>query len=348
MNDNIMKALVLKEYNHFGYEDVPVPEIGLNDILVEVIACGICGSDVHGMDGSTGRRIPPIIMGHEASGIIAEVGENVSEFSKGERITFDSTIYCGKCDFCKRGSINLCDNRRVLGVSCKEYRQNGAFAEYIAVPERILYRLPDKISFEHATMIEALSIALHSVNRTSISINDTTVVVGAGVIGQLIIQLLKISGCCKIIAVDINRKKLELAIRFGADIGLNSNENDVQSEVYKQTKNKGADCVFEVVGIPQTIKTAVNSLRKGGSLTLIGNLSPIIELPLQLTVTKEISIYGSCASSGEYPVSIDLINRGVINVEPLISAVAPLKDGQLWFERLYKQESGLMKVILKT
>lgn len=342
-----MKALVLKEYNHFEYADVPVPEIGSNEVLVEVRACGICGSDVHGMDGSTGRRIPPVIMGHEASGIIVEVGENVLEFSKGERVTFDSTIYCGRCNFCKRGLINLCDNRRVLGVSCKEYRQNGAFTEYIAVPERILYRLPDKISFKHATMIEALSIALHSINRKPITINDTVVVIGTGVIGQLIVQLLKISGCYKIIAVDINQKKIDLAVRFGADIGLNPNENDVLSEVYKQTKNKGADCVLEVVGIPQTIKTAVNSLRKGGSITLVGNLSPIIELPLQLIITKEISIYGSCASSGEYPVSIDLIERKVINVEPLISAVAPLEDGQLWFERLYKQESGLMKVILK-
>lgn len=342
-----MKALVLKEYNHFEYEDVPEPGIGSNDVLVEVKACGICGSDVHGMDGSTGRRIPPIIMGHEASGIIMEVGENVSEFSKGERVTFDSTIYCGKCNFCKHGLINLCDNRRVLGVSCNEYRQNGAFAEYIAVPERTLYRLPDKISFEHATMIEALSIALHSVNRTPISINETAVVMGAGVIGQLVIQLLKISGCGRIIAVDINKKKIELAMRSGADTGLNSDENDVQSEIYKQTKNKGADCVFEVVGIPQTIKTAVNSIKKGGSLTLIGNLSSIIELPLQLIVTREISIYGSCASSGEYPICIDLIDRGIINVEPLINAVADLRDGQLWFERLYKQEEGLMKVILR-
>src|SRR5690554_2586946 len=113
-----MKALMLKEYNQFVVEDLPVPEIGSEDVLIKVKACSICGSDVHGMDGSTGRRIPPIVMGHEASGIIEETGDNVRGFKAGDRVTFDSTIYCGECYYCKRGQINLCDDRKVLGVSC--------------------------------------------------------------------------------------------------------------------------------------------------------------------------------------------------------------------------------------
>ena len=129
-----MKALVLKEYNRFVFEDAAMPEIGVEDVLIAVKACGICGSDVHGMDGSTGRRIPPIIMGHESSGVIVELGRNVKGFEKGDRVTFDSTIYCGKCWFCKRGMVNLCDNRKVIGVSCADYRRDGAFAEYVAVP----------------------------------------------------------------------------------------------------------------------------------------------------------------------------------------------------------------------
>ena len=126
-------------------------------------ACGICGSDVHGMDGSTGRRIPPLIMGHEAAGEIAEVGAGVSGWKPGDRVTFDSTIYCGRCWHCLRGEVNLCDERRVLGVSCAEYRRDGAFAEFVAVPERILYRLPDDLSFEQAAMVEAVSVAVHAV-----------------------------------------------------------------------------------------------------------------------------------------------------------------------------------------
>src|SRR5215831_13688493 len=137
-----MKALVLKEYNRFSFEDVPAPKAAEGEVVVSVKACGICGSDVHGMDGSTGRRRPPIIMGHEAAGVIAATGKGVSGWAVGESVTFDSTIYCGQCEFCRQGLVNLCNNRRVLGVSCEDYRQNGAFAEFLTVPQRVLYRLP--------------------------------------------------------------------------------------------------------------------------------------------------------------------------------------------------------------
>ncbi len=156
--NRLMKALVLKEYDHFEYEDVPDPVVGRDDVLIQVKACGICGSDVHGMDGSTGRRIPPIVMGHEASGVVAETGANVTAWKTGDRVTFDSTIYCGTCLFCRRGQTNLCDNRRVLRVSCGEYHQNGAFAEYVAVPDHIVYGLPENLSFERAAMVEATSV----------------------------------------------------------------------------------------------------------------------------------------------------------------------------------------------
>src|SRR3954471_18578981 len=160
-----MKALVLKEYKQFAYEDFPSPQPGPAEVLVAVRACGICGSDVHGMDGSTGRRRPPIIMGHEASGIIAEVGKQVTRWKPGDPVTFDSTLYCGECDFCRQGQINLCDRRRVLGVSCDEYRQHGAFAEFVVVPQRVLHRLPVNLPFEHAALAEPFSIALHAVSR---------------------------------------------------------------------------------------------------------------------------------------------------------------------------------------
>src|SRR5512135_2578192 len=149
-----MKALVLKEYKHFAYEEVPTPAPAHGEVIVAVKACGICGSDVHGMDGSTGRRRPPIIMGHEAAGIIAETGPGTDGWAVGDRVTFDSTIYCGRCFYCREGRINLCDHRRVLGVSCEDYRQDGAFADFVVVPDRILYHLPERLSFEHAAMVE--------------------------------------------------------------------------------------------------------------------------------------------------------------------------------------------------
>src|SRR3712207_5767225 len=150
-----MKALLLTEYRHLEVTDLPVPEISDDEVLVRVRACGICGSDVHGYDGGSGRRVPPLVMGHEASGVVARAGKNVRRFKEGDRVTFDSTVYCGKCYFCRRGQINLCDHRNVLGVSTGEYRRHGAFAEYVAVPEHILYRLPDSFPFEHAALIES-------------------------------------------------------------------------------------------------------------------------------------------------------------------------------------------------
>ncbi len=342
-----MKALVLKAYNRFVYEDAPEPEIGPDEVLIQVKACGICGSDVHGMDGSSGRRIPPLIMGHEASGVIVKLGSNVQNFSEGERVTFDSTIYCGQCFYCRRGQINLCDNRRVLGVSCDEYRQHGAFAEYAAVPEHILYRLPQGLSFQQAAMVEPVSIAVHAVELTSIALNDTAVVVGAGMIGLFVIQALRAAGCGKIIAVDIEQGKLKLASRLGADNVLRADLADVQAEVYKLTQNRGADIALEVVGNSAALNTAISSLRKGGAVTVVGNLAPTAEFPLQFVVTRQVTVNGSCASCGEYPACLDMIASGKINVNALISQVAPLSEGAAWFERLYNKEPGLMKVILE-
>ncbi|MGE5608158.1 MAG: galactitol-1-phosphate 5-dehydrogenase [Bacillota bacterium] len=342
-----MKSLMLTDYKKLQLVDLPVPEVGPEDVLIRVKACGICGSDVHGYDGSTGRRIPPIVMGHEAAGVVEKVGSQVKRFRPGDRVTFDSTIYCGKCQFCGRGQINLCDSRRVLGVSCSDYRQHGAFAEFVVVPQRITYKLPDTMSFEQAAMIEAVSIAFHAVNRTPRKLGDSAVVVGAGMIGLLVIQTLRQAGCGKLIAVDLEERKLELARTYGADHTLNAKASDVVAQIQDLTEGRGADAAFEVVGAPPSFLTAVNSVRKGGSVTLVGNVSPKVELPLQTVVTRELTLYGSCASAGEYPACIDLIARGRIDVNGFITATPPLEEGSAWFDRLYRQEPGLMKVILK-
>jgi L-iditol 2-dehydrogenase len=340
-----MKALVLEQYNRFAYEEVPEPELAVGEVLIEVKACGICGSDVHGMDGSTGRRQPPIIMGHEAAGLIAKVGERVEGWEPGQRVTFDSTIYCGDCRHCRRGEINLCDNRRVLGVSCAEYRQNGAFAEYVAVPSRILYPLPEAVSFSQAAMVEALSIAVHGVGRAAVRLNDSALVVGAGNIGLLAVQVLKAAGCQPVMAADVDGGRLARARELGADIVINSQKEDVGPEVRRHVAG-GVDVAVEAVGIGAAVKDAVAGLRKGGILSLIGNVNPTVEFPLQSVVTREISVNGSCASRGEYPTCLDLIARGVVDVDSMISATAPLAEGAAWFERLYRREPGLMKVIL--
>jgi L-iditol 2-dehydrogenase len=279
--------------------------------------------------------------------VVVQTGKRVKRFRVGDRVTFDSTIYCGKCDFCRRGEVNLCDDRQVLGVSVGEYRRNGAFAEFVAVPEHIVYALPDALTFEQAAMIEAVSVAVHAVGLTPVRLGDTAVVVGTGMIGLLVIQALRLAGCSRIVAVDLDEARLKLAVEHGADLCLNAAGCDVPTEVRTYTFGRGADVGLEVVGTTETVQSAVASLRKGGALTLVGNYSPKIELPLQWVVTRQIRVMGSCASSGEYPACIDLVARKAIRVDRLISATAPLDEGQVWFDRLYNREPNLMKVILQ-
>jgi L-iditol 2-dehydrogenase len=342
-----MKALLLKNYKNLELVDLPTPEIGPNDVLIRVKACGICGSDVHGFDGSTGRRIPPIVMGHEAAGLIHSVGANVKGYQIGDRVTFDSTVSCGYCFFCTRGEINLCDNRQVLGVSCGEFRRHGAFAEFVSVPQNILYRLPDSLPFEHAALIEAVSIGVHAVNITPIELGATAVIVGSGMIGLLTLQAARLAGCSRIIAVDLDDNKLEVARQLGADFTLNPKTVDVPARVFELTNGHGADVAIECVGAASPIKTAILSVKKGGSVTLVGNISPTVEIPLQSVVSRQIRLQGSCASNGEYPACIDLLARGAIKVDPIISALAPLEEGAEWFEKLYANNSNLMKVVLQ-
>lgn len=343
-----MKALLLTAPSKLELVDFPDPRPAADEVLVRVRACGICGSDIHGWDGSTGRRRPPLVMGHEAAGEIAALGPGVTGWQVGERVTFDSTISCGQCASCREGHINLCENRRVLGVAPAEYRQHGAFAEYVALPARILYRLPAGLSFEQAAMVEPVSIAVHAVQRVRVAPSDTAVVIGSGMIGLFVVQVLRWAGAQRIIAVDLDASRLARARELGATDTLQSDSCDVPAEVARLTGGRGADLAFEVVGISSTLQLALAALRRGGSAVLVGNLAPKTDFPLQAVVTRELTLYGSCASAGEYPLCLDLIARGVIRVEPMISAVAPLAEGAVWFQQLSaKTGSQYMKVILQ-
>lgn len=341
-----MKALLLTEYMHLELTEMAVPAIGPQEVLIRIRSCGICGSDVHGIDGSTGRRIPPVVMGHEAAGVIAKVGSAAGGWKEGDRVTFDSTVSCGDCGFCQAGDVNLCDRRQVVGVSCGDYRRHGAFAEYVAVPARILYKLPDEFPFDHAALIEAVSIAVHAVAITPVTPGDTAVVVGCGMIGQLTIQAAKVAGFGKIVGLDVDETKLARARNAGATFTFNPGTCDAPAEVRALTGGRGADVVFEAAGATAPIQTAIASVRKGGTVTLIGNFSPMVELPLQQVVTRQIRLQGSCGSAGEYPRCIELMASGQIRVDNLISGFTPLEDAASWFDRLYRKEPDLMKVIV--
>jgi len=342
-----MKALVLTAYGKLEHLDVPEPTLGAQDVLVQVAACGICGSDVHGMDGSTGRRIPPLIMGHEAAGTIREIGRDVSGWSAGDRVTFDSTISCGACWHCVRGESNLCDNRTVLGVSCDEYRRDGAYAEHVSVPQRILCRIPAAVGFAQAAMTEPLAVAVHAVRLARPEVGESAVVVGTGMIGLLILQVLRAAGCSPVIALDIDGAKRERARAMGAALALDPRSPGVAKQVLQGTDGRGADMAFEAVGVSASVQSAAGAVRRGGRVVLVGNLSANVDLPLQVIVTRQITVRGSCASQGEFAACLRMIGERRVDLDALISARAPLEEGAAWFGRLREPGAPLLKVILE-
>jgi len=341
-----MKALLLSEYSNLQMKDLPSPVPGPDELLIEVAACGICGSDVHGYDGSTGRRIPPIVMGHEAAGVVSAVGAEVRGFAPGDRVTFDSTVFCGACDYCLKGEVNLCNRRQVIGVSCGEYRRAGAFAEFLTVPARVAYHLPKTLSFAEAAMLEAVSVALHGVAVTEMKGGETVLVIGAGMIGLLLLQASRAAGASRVFVSDVDTTRLKLADELGASETFVAPGVALVEEVLRRTEGSGVDVVLEAVGREETIATGIDCVRKGGTVTLVGNISPQVGLPLQKVVSRQIRLQGSCASAGEYPEAMRLMAEGRIKVAPLITAVAPLSDGPAWFERLHAREPNLMKVVL--
>ncbi|MHC4463390.1 MAG: zinc-dependent alcohol dehydrogenase [Planctomycetota bacterium] len=342
-----MKALIYTKPYCFEYSDFPDPEVGDDDVLIRVKACGICGSDVQGFTGKTGRRIPPLVMGHEAAGIVENTGKNVKDFERGDRVCFDSTVYCNRCEPCQKGYYNRCESRQVLGVSTSDFKRHGAFAEYVAVPWWIVAKIPEHLSFAHASLLEPVSIGMHAANRAPVSTNDTVVVIGAGTIGLFILQASRLRGAGKVIVSDINEFRLDAARKLGGDVVVNPVKSNLIETIFRETNNKGADVTFEAVGYAKTFQDAISVTKTGGHLIAVGNVEKMAEFNLQELVAREFTFRGSYASSGEFRDCIELVASDKINVEPLISDVLPLEDGPRAFDRLLKAEENLLKIVLE-
>lgn len=342
-----MKALVHTAPLRFEYTDVPKPAPGEDEVLVRVKAVGICGSDVHGYTGKTGRRIPPLIMGHEAAGVVEAAGARARHFAPGERVTFDSTVYCNQCPACREGRVNLCQSRKILGVATPAFRCQGAMAEYVLVPHWIMHRLPDAVSFEEAALIEPAAVGLHAARITEIDVNDVVVVIGAGQIGLFAMQGARILGAAKLVVLDVREERLAFAKQLGADVVINSAQGDPAEALKKAVGRAEADIVLEAVGMEATVQMAMNLVKLGGQVTLIGNVSPTIQVNLQQIVSKEVVIRGSAAIAGEYPACLNYIAQGRLQAKPMISKIVPLSQGQAAFDALHHQEPGLMKIVLR-
>ena len=341
-----MKALVHTGPLRLEYTDRPDPVPGASEVLVRIRAVAICGSDVHGYTGTTGRRIPPVIMGHEASGVIAAVGPGAEAWAAGTRVTFDSILWCGDCPPCRAGRTNLCDTRETFGVSTASFRRDGAMADYLVVPARLLHRLPEMVSFDAGAMVEPAAVAMHAARISGIEPGDLVVVVGAGLIGNLAMQAAKTLGAGVVAIADVVPERLELARSLGADVVFDSSAGDPATFLEQATGRRTADVVLEAVGIQATIDTATALTRPGGSLTLIGNVRPRIEQDLQGIVSGELTIRGSSASAGEFPDCIERIADGRLRVAELIGRTQPLAEGQQAFDTLHRGKPGLMRIVL--
>lgn len=339
-----MKALVYEGHGKIELKEVKDKALSDDEVKVNVKACGICGSDVHGYLGS-GRRIAPMIMGHEFSGIIVETGDKVKNFKTGDKVIVYPVISCGKCSFCKNGMTDSCKNKKLFGVM----DVNGAMAEYINVNQNALFRIPDGVDFVDASLAEPLAVACGAVNK--IADNERikgmdVLIVGSGTIGLMLLQVLSNKNPHRLFISDISDRRLSVAMRLGA-IAINPESVDIFSYIKEMTGGKGIELSFEAVGITKTVEQAVMSLGKKGTSIWIGNFMKIIEIDMQHIVTNELSIAGSYAYSfSDFKTAVDLLAENSIDSSGIVTDVEDLSRGAEVFQRLASGDESIIKAVL--
>ncbi len=338
-----MKAAVLHEDGTLRIEDIPVPKIGPGQVLVKVAACGVCHTDLHYIEhGVPTFKKPPIVLGHEASGIIEEVGDGVTNVRSGQRVLIPAVLTCGKCEACRLGRENICSDMTMLGNHF-----NGAYAEYVAVPAKDILDLPESIPLEEASIIaDAVSTPYHAVkNRARVRAGDTVVVFGCGGVGINAVQLSKASGA-SVIAVDISDKKLEWAREFGASHTINASKVDRIDKEIKKLTGGGADIAIEVIGNPKTIEAAFDSVRVGGRLCVVGYTHEKISIVAGKIMFKELEIVGSLGCRPvDYIPLIRMVAENKINIKRLVTHRFDLSDIEKAFDAM-KEGISLRSIVI--
>jgi L-iditol 2-dehydrogenase len=335
-----MKALMFTDIRQLQLQDVPRPEIeSPDDVIVKVKSVGICGSDLHGYTGQSGRRTPPLIMGHEFTGVVETVG-SANGIAPGQRVAIQPLVVCYHCDQCLAGQQNLCENRALIGM-----HRPGAYAEYVRVPVSNLYPIPDQLTYEAGAMVEPLSVAVHAVSLVNVHPYDTALIVGAGTIGLLTLIVLRQTAVRQIIVSDLSDARLEAARALGADITVNTASQNLKDAVLQHTV-KGVDVAFEAVGVTTTAQQTVDAVRTQGTVVWIGNNQKVIEVDMQSIVTREISVLGSYGmNQRDFKRSLAMLADGIIPVERIINRRASLDEGPHLFDELLGDESIIKCVI---
>jgi 2-desacetyl-2-hydroxyethyl bacteriochlorophyllide A dehydrogenase len=337
-----MQALLLTAIKQQQLVEVPAPVIERPDeVLVKVKSVGICGSDLHGYAGHTGRRAPPLIMGHEAAGEVVAIGAGVTDLPLGTRVAVLPLEFCGSCAQCLAGRRNVCENRRLMGMHAP-----GAYAEYVTWPAANLFRLPDRLSYEHAALTEPLSVAVHAVGLAHIQPYDTAFIAGAGTIGLLTLAVLRQTGVRRIIVSDTSEARLDLARSLGAYATFNPAQESPPEVLNRVTGGCGVDLAFEAVGISATAQQTLAMTRNKGTIIWIGNNQRAIEVDMQAIVTRELGVLGSYGmNEQDFQRSLQMLADGQIPVDRLINRRARLSEGPHLFDELLASPETIKCVI---
>lgn len=338
-----MKGLVYTAPEQLKIQEVPKPEPGKGEVLVKIRACGICGSDVHGYLGLTGRRTPPMIMGHEFCGEVAALGKDAKVLKAGDRIAVYPVDYCGECKMCRQGDVHLCLNKRAFGV----LDVDGAFAQYISVPEKCCFPIADEIPDTTASLMEPLAVAYRGVSHYGSFEGKTVLLVGTGTIGLLAMACVKMKKAAKIIVSDLSDSRLEVAKKMGADVVINPGSENFDERIMAETNGEGVDVSIEAVGIEATVRQALGALKLSGEAIWIGNNSKAITINMQQVVTRELKVQGSFLYGlDEFKQVVTLINEKKIYVDALISKEISLDEVPEYFEKLAHSPGDMIKVIM--
>jgi len=331
-----MKRVKLIAPKRFIIEEVDIPKPALNEVLIKVKACGICGTDLHAYYGEHPFISYPIVPGHEFSGIIEKTDEHV---------VVEPLLTCGKCYNCKIGRYNICNDLKVIGC-----QTDGAFAQYITVPINKVFSIPKDMSFEEATFVEPIAVGIHAIKKAGDIKGERIVIMGAGPIGLIILQLSKIFGVKEVIITDILNSRLKLAKELGANYAINVKEENLIKWVYNTFGRDGIDKVFECVGGDQsiTINQAINLTRKGTKIILIGVFKRSLPVEINLIQDRELEILGSLVyTSSDFFEAINLLYTKKINVNKLISKILPLERVEEAIRMLVEEKERYIKIILK-
>jgi len=334
----VMKAVRFYEPGKILLEKVDIPEIGPEEVLVEVKTVLTCGTDVKMYRRGHPKIKPPMTLGHEFAGVVAKVGKKVNQFHKGQKVVAANSAPCNMCFFCKIGKPNLCENlqKTLIGFSI-----NGAFAEYIRIPAAIVkqntYEVPEHISFEEAALLEPLACVINGTDAANINLGDTVVIIGSGPIGLMHLKMAKLKGAAKVICTDLTEERLKIATEMGADVVIDASKEDQLSRVRDLTNGLGADVVIEAVGLPQSWELAVKMTRKAGTALLFGGCKP----GTRITLDTEMIHYGDLTIKGIFhltPLSVqrayNLISSGRFDGKPFITDKMPLSDLELALQKM--------------